>query len=56
MNLCAPCGPHARGSIGANGALLQALLGRPAYVNVHTKRNPRGEIRGRLQVTRPRGG
>jgi hypothetical protein len=53
MNLCAPCNSHARGSVGANSALLQAVLGRPAYVNVNTKRNPRGEIRGRIQVSRP---
>ena len=53
--LCAPCSQSARGSIGANAALLQAVLARPAYVDVYTVRNPRGEIRGRLRVIRPPG-
>jgi hypothetical protein len=48
--VCAPCRPRSHGSLGANAALLQALLGGPAYVNVHTRRNPKGEIRGRLIV------
>ncbi len=29
-------------------ALVRAILRRRAYVNVHTKRNPKGEIRGQI--------
>jgi CHRD domain len=53
IDLCAPCSPNAHGSIGANADLLQAVLGRPAYVEVDTTRNPRGEIRGSVNVARP---
>ncbi|HEX6491279.1 MAG TPA: CHRD domain-containing protein [Gaiellaceae bacterium] len=53
--LCAPCKPNASGSfqgpIGGNVALLHALIGGGAYVNVHTKLNPQGEIRGQLKAT-----
>ncbi len=55
LNLCGPCPPDAHGSIGANAELLQALIGRPTYVDVQTKRNPRGEIRGQIKVTKPAG-
>jgi hypothetical protein len=55
VNLCRPCSPNARGSLGANAGLLLALVDRPTYVDVQTKRNPRGEIRGRIKVTKPVG-
>ncbi len=55
VNLCAPCARNAHGSLGANAGLLLALVDRPTYVEVQTKRNPKGEIRGRIVVTKPVG-
>jgi hypothetical protein len=55
LNLCGPCPPDAHGSIGANAGLLLALIDRPTYVEVQTKHNPRGEIRGRIKLTKPAG-
>jgi hypothetical protein len=53
--LCAPCKPNSHGSftgpIGGNVRLLHALLGGATYVNVHTKLNPQGEIRGQIKAT-----
>jgi hypothetical protein len=50
VDLCAPCAPNAHGTLGANTPLLDALVSRPIYVNVRTKKNPHGEIRGRVVV------
>ena len=50
VDLCAPCAANAHGTLGANTALLDALVSRPIYVGVRTKKNPRGEIRGRVIV------
>ena len=55
VTLCAPCSAKAHGSLGANGGLLNALVSQPVYVNVVTKRNPKGEIRGRIVVRKPVG-
>ncbi len=53
--LCAPCKANSHGSftgpIGGNVRLLHALLGGAAYVNVHTRLNPQGEIRGQIKAT-----
>lgn len=54
--LCPPgCKPVMHGSftgpIGGNVRLLHALLRGDAYVNVHTKLNPNGEIRGQIKAT-----
>lgn len=53
--LCGRCTAAAHGSytgpIGANPTLLKALLHGGAYANVHTKKNPNGEIRGQIKVT-----
>lgn len=50
--LCGPCRTNShgvfKGAIGGRKALLEALLHGGAYVNVHTKRNAPGEIRGQL--------
>lgn len=46
--LCGPCRSGQRGSRVVNAATLAALEAGRAYVNVHTPRNPAGEIRGQL--------
>jgi hypothetical protein len=46
--LCAPCRSGARGSATVDASVLNALESGRGYVNVHTKRNPAGEIRGQL--------
>jgi Cu/Zn superoxide dismutase len=46
--LCAPCRSGARGTATVGGAALAALESGRAYVNVHTRRNPAGEIRGQM--------
>jgi hypothetical protein len=46
--LCGPCRTGARGSAALRPAVLAALEAGRAYVNVHTARNPAGEIRGQL--------
>jgi hypothetical protein len=46
--LCAPCrsGAHGRATVAAS--VLDALESGRTYVNVHTKKNPAGEIRGQV--------
>ena len=46
--LCGPCRSGQRGSAVVNAATLAALEAGRAYVNVHTARNPAGEIRGQI--------
>jgi hypothetical protein len=46
--LCAPCRSGAAGSADVSAAVLSALEAGRAYVNVHTRRNPAGEIRGQI--------
>jgi hypothetical protein len=46
--LCAPCRSGAHGRATVNASVLNALEGGKTYVNVHTKKNPAGEIRGQL--------
>ena len=52
--LCGPCKSGARGTKTVNGRTVTALLNGGAYVNVHTARNPGGEIRG--QIAHDQGG
>jgi hypothetical protein len=47
--LCGPCRSGQRGSAKVNARTTTALLGGRAYVNVHTVKNPNGEIRGQLR-------
>jgi hypothetical protein len=46
--LCAPCKSGAQGKATVDSSVLNALESGRAYVNVHTKKNPAGEIRGQL--------
>ena len=46
--LCGPCRNGQRGSAVVNAATLAALEAGRAYVNIHTRRNPAGEIRAQL--------
>ncbi|HSC91537.1 MAG TPA: CHRD domain-containing protein [Gaiellaceae bacterium] len=46
--LCGPCRSAVRGTARVSGATLAALESGRAYVNVHTRQNPGGEIRGQL--------
>lgn len=48
LPLCGPCRSGVRGTATLNARLLAALEAGRAYVNVHTPRNPAGEIRGQL--------
>lgn len=47
--LCGPCRSGQRGSAKINARTASALLGGGAYVNVHTTKNPAGEIRGQVR-------
>ena len=46
--LCAPCKTGAHGRATVDAAVLNALEAGRTYVNVHTGKNPLGEIRGQL--------
>jgi CHRD domain len=46
--LCAPCRTGARGRATVSESVLNALESGRTYVNVHTPKNPAGEIRGQL--------
>jgi hypothetical protein len=46
--LCAPCKSGRTGRATVSASVLSALEAGRAYVNVHTKRNPAGEIRGQI--------
>jgi Cu/Zn superoxide dismutase len=46
--LCSPCRSGVAGTRTVNASVLAALEAGRAYVNVHTKRNPAGEIRGQI--------
>ena len=46
--LCAPCRSGVHGKATLTAALRRALNHHKLYVNVHTAKNPNGEIRGQL--------
>ena len=46
--LCAPCKSGAHGRATVDASVLAALEAGRTYVNVHTKKNPLGEIRGQI--------
>jgi cytochrome c2 len=51
--LCAPCTSGAHGTKNVPAAGIQAMVAGRAYVNVHTKLNPAGEIRGNIKAAAP---
>ena len=46
--LCGPCKSPLHGTATLSAALLKSLKVHKLYVNVHTAKNPAGEIRGQL--------
>jgi hypothetical protein len=46
--LCGPCASTSSGTTKVSAAVAKALQGSGTYVNVHTKKNPNGEIRGQI--------
>jgi Cu/Zn superoxide dismutase len=50
VSLCGPCRNGARGTANLTAAVLRALETGRAYVNVHTGRNPAGEVRGQIRA------
>ena len=50
--LCSPCTSPATGTATLTTAQVQSLRRAGLYVNVHTARNPGGEIRGQLTTTK----
>jgi hypothetical protein len=50
ITLCTPCTSPVSGTTLVTAADIAAMKARRTYVNVHTTRNPAGEIRG--QITR----
>jgi hypothetical protein len=46
--LCTPCQSPVKGTATISAALLKAFKKHLLYVNVHTAKNPAGEIRGQL--------
>jgi hypothetical protein len=47
--LCGPCRNGQRGSAKLTAATLAALAAGRAYVNIHTPKNPGGEVRGQIR-------
>ena len=52
--LCGPCKSGKRGTATITHAQLRTIEAGRAYVNVHTKKNAAGEIRGQIKATRDR--
>ena len=46
--LCGPCTSTSAGSTKVSAAVAKALQSGGTYVNVHTAKNPNGEIRGQI--------
>ncbi len=49
--LCGPCKSGKRGTATITHAQLRTIQAGRAYVNVHTKKNAAGEIRGQIKAT-----
>ena len=48
LPLCGPCTATTAGTVKVSAAVATALQGKDTYVNVHTAKNPGGEIRGQI--------
>ena len=48
--LCGPCHSGMTGTMHITKAVVEAMEKGSAYVNVHTKKNPAGEVRGQVKV------
>jgi len=46
--LCTPCRSGARGRATVDASVLNSLESGGSYVNIHTRRNPAGEVRGQI--------
>ena len=49
--LCAPCRSGVHGTKTVSGTIAKEIEGGKTYVNVHTTKNPNGEIRGQIKAT-----
>jgi Cu/Zn superoxide dismutase len=49
VSLCSPCKSGASGRANVDESVLKALESGKTYVNVHTRKNPAGEIRGQIR-------
>ena len=54
--LCGPCRSGRGGTKSVSAAAAAAMIAGKAYVNVHTKANPKGEIRGTVKAVSAGGG
>jgi CHRD domain len=50
LPLCGPCHSGMTGTATITKSTVEALEQHKTYVNVHTKKNPAGEIRGQIKV------
>jgi hypothetical protein len=48
VSLCGPCNSGMKGTATVTAAVVSAMKKGGAYVNVHTVKNPAGEIRGQI--------
>jgi CHRD domain-containing protein len=55
LALCGPCRSGAHGEVVVKAGVLSALESGRAYANVHTAKNPAGEIRGQVAGSAPAG-
>jgi Cu/Zn superoxide dismutase len=48
VTLCGPCKSVQTGTVTASAAVMKKILGGGTYVNIHTRKNAGGEIRGQV--------